>query len=452
MNDWFEAEQRVERAQQLSESQCWEEALSEINVALSINPNNSMWHAHRGYILEELERWEEAAAAYEASLEVEPGDPDVSVAWGIALSRLGRFGKALEVFEEIARLQPDFEPAYCHRIGIYAELGRHAESEEMFYLAQELNESCPHCFYSIGISLAARGETERAIFCWRRVLELDPDYVGVHRRVAQACRAQGKHDEAREHYLRELREDPGNTDLLFELADLAVESGDATSAAAKCTQILELDPTHVEAHFALGCIWLGRGHPARALACYEQVEALSDGLPEFPDFDHRVAESLMALRRFSDARERLARAAAADPDNSGVGVTLGQCLLAMRQPDRAADALRRVLARDAQNATAHHMLAVCLLAQGRPEASLEHCTIAIQAKTDYVSAMHTSARACLQLARWRDARSALRRAMRIDPGNQDLPALAKVVWKYRLRHYVRRATTPFRFFLRHFQS
>ena len=64
MNDWFEAEQRVERAQQLSESHCFAEALSELDVALSINPNNALWHAQRGYLLEELDRTAEAEKGF----------------------------------------------------------------------------------------------------------------------------------------------------------------------------------------------------------------------------------------------------------------------------------------------------------------------------------------------------------------------------------------------------
>jgi len=56
MNDWLEAEQRVERAQQLSESHRWAEALTELDAALAIHPTNALWHAQRGYLLEELDR------------------------------------------------------------------------------------------------------------------------------------------------------------------------------------------------------------------------------------------------------------------------------------------------------------------------------------------------------------------------------------------------------------
>lgn len=444
MNDWLEAEQRVERAQQLSESERWEEALREIDVALSINPNNAAWHAQRGCILEELERTEDAAQAYESALELEPGDRDVAVALGGVLASLDRFGQALNVFEQLAGLYPDFEPAYCHRIGIYADLGRHDQAEEMFYLAQELDDSCPQCFFYMGISLAARGQFDRAVYCWKRVLALATDYFGVNRKIAQAYRAQGRLDLARKYYLQEVRDDPGNTDLLFELAEMTLESGDVATAAAKFAQIVELEPEHVESHFALGRIQLLQGQPKEALACFDVVRELMIDEPGFPELDARIGEALLKLGRTVEAGKRLKIAVENDPENSDVLMLLGNSLQAAGKSQAAADAFRRVLALDADNPYAHHRLGACLLRQGRYAAGLEHCLHAVQARPDFVAAMYTAVLAHLHLAQWREARSLLHRALRREPRNPTLQQLRKRLWSYRLRHGFRCLVVPLR--------
>ena len=107
MSDWFEAEQRAERAQKLCESHRWAEALTEIDAAVAIHPNNATWQAQRGFVLEELGRWEEAADAYQTSLELEAADRDVMLALGSVLLRLERFTQALTIFDELARVYPD---------------------------------------------------------------------------------------------------------------------------------------------------------------------------------------------------------------------------------------------------------------------------------------------------------------------------------------------------------
>lgn len=422
----------------MSESQRWAEALVEIDVALGVNPSNASWHAQRGFILEELDRPEDASRAYERSLELEPEDRGVAVALGNVLIQLGRHARAVEVFEELARSYPDFEPAYCSLIGAYTELGLHDKAEEMFYLAQELDERCPHCFFQIAASLFARGLTERAIYCWERVLDLEPAYVGVCRRIGRAYRSQGKLEIAREYFVREVREDPGNTDLLYELADLTLEAGDVASAAGKLAQIIELDADHAGARFALGKIWLAKGQPAQAWECFNAIDHSIDDDPELDKLDLKAGEALYQLRRFDEARERLVQAAARDTANPDIRMQIGNCLLATNKPSDAADWYRRVLALDARQPYAQHNLAVCLFQMEDYEGGVVHCLHALRSKPDYVLAMHNAAIAYVQLARWSEARSMLKKALRHDPGSQTLEQLSRRLWRFRVQVSVRR--------------
>jgi len=438
MNDWLEAEQRVERAQQFSEAQRWAEALAELEVALSINPNNALWHAQRGYLLEELDRSGDAVEAYSASLELEPADGDVALALGVALARLGRFAQSLEVFDALAKRYPDFEPAYCNRIHVNAELGRHDQAEEMFYLAQELDDACPHCFYHMGASLAAREQLDRAIYCWEHVLELEPDYVGVNRRIAHAYHAKGCLEQAREFFLREVRDDPGNTDLLFELAELTLEMGHAATAAAKFEQILELDPRHPESRFALGKIHLRQGRPDQALACFEAVDLLTERDPALPEFDWRMGQALFQLGRFAESRARLEAAAAKDPDNRRILRSLADCHLASGRPAEAADGYRKALAIEGRDPISRHRLGICLAKLNRPAVALEHFLEAVRIQPDFAAALASAARTHAQLGQWRAARRMLRRAVLSNPGDAAMRRFHDHFWRFRMGYYLRR--------------
>ncbi|MFQ5413685.1 MAG: tetratricopeptide repeat protein [Phycisphaerae bacterium] len=453
MNEWLEAEQRVERAIQLSEAERWEDALREIEAALAINPNNAMWHAHHGFLLDELERYNDCVDAYRQALALEPASIDVAMALGTALIRLERYAAALEVLEEVARLDPDFEPAYCHRIRVYVALGDHERAEEMFYRAQALNDACPHCFFFIAGSLAARGENERAIYCWQRVLALEPAYLGVNERIGQAYRSMGRPGEAREYLLAELRDDPGNTDLLFELAELALESGDVVGAGARFTQILELEPDHAAAQYALGKLWLRKGDPAKALSCLEAAREMTD--VALPHYDASVGDALLRLARLTEARRHLESAVREDPDGAWVNMLLGNCLLGLGRSDGAADGYRRVLAltsdRPFDNALrpeAHLNLAVCLFRDGRYASGLEHCLEAVRLQPNNTVAMYRAALAQARLARWRDARAMLARALRTAPDDESVRQLSRRLWRYRLGRAVRRLLAPRQWFRR----
>lgn len=437
MSDWLEAEQRIERAQQLCESRRWAEALKEVDAALSINPHNASWHAQRGILLEELNRFDDAAEAFENAADLEPEDRDIQVAHGASLIRLGRYARAITIFNQLAKLYPDFEPAYCHRVQIYAEIGQHEQAEEMFYTAQQLDEYCPHCFYHMGVSLAAVDQTERAIYCWDKTLEIEPNYLGVYQRIAQAYRDKNDLKKAREYLIREIRTDPGNIDLLYEMADLTLESGQTAAAAAKFGQIVELDPYHAQAHYSLGKIWIKMGQPAQALACFETVQTISSDEPFLTDFNLKKGEALIQLGRYAEAKEPLELAVEEDKTNPRAAMLLGDCMLADNKPEIAIDGYRKVLAHDAHNPFAHHKLGICLFRTGNQENGLYHCLEAVRSKPDYGPAMYNAAVAHLKLGQWRHAKAMLRRAIRNEPGNTDLKKLNRQFWRYRVRYYVR---------------
>jgi len=444
VNDWFEAEKRIERAQQLSESMRWSEALAEIDAALAINPNNGYWHAQRGFILEELDRTIDAVSAYERSLEIESDDQEISLALGVSLMRVGRIARALDIFESLARMYPDWEPAYCHRIAAYTELGRHDQAEQMFYLAQEIDDTCPHCFFHIAESLAIRGEIEKAIYCWRKVLDMEPDYVGVNRRIAQAHRASGDLELAKEFFVRELRDDPGNVDLLYDLAELALEAGEISMATAKFVQILELQQDHVEARFALGKITLIQGKAEEPLKCFQAIEPsdLSEGM--LPEFERRVGEALVGLRKYDEATRHLRKSVESDPQNNDTITALGSCLLIDGKHSEAADCFRRVLTKVPDHAPAHHFLALSLLQSGQVEIGVQHCLEAVRLAPDMVAARCNAVAALMRLGRWSEARAMIRKAQELDPKNEVVARIAKRMWRYRMAYAWQSITRPWR--------
>src|ERR1700712_148210 len=129
MNDWHDAEQRVERAQELFEQQKWSEARELLRAAVAINPYNPAWQFNIGLTLDEMERYGEAIEAYEQALALLPADLESLNHLGIHLPRVGRFQDAIKTFERIEQIDATYEPAYCNRIAAYGELGDHDKAE-----------------------------------------------------------------------------------------------------------------------------------------------------------------------------------------------------------------------------------------------------------------------------------------------------------------------------------
>src|SRR5687767_15308551 len=119
MNDWNDAERRVERAQELFEQRKWQEALEELRAATDINPYNSGWYFNIGLTLDEMGRIDEAIEAYREVLSIDPNDLQAMNHLGVDLHRTEKYPAALEVFEAIETQDSTFEPSYCNRIITY---------------------------------------------------------------------------------------------------------------------------------------------------------------------------------------------------------------------------------------------------------------------------------------------------------------------------------------------
>ena len=340
MSDWQEAEQRVERAHDLYERGRWEEAVSELRRAIEINPTISAWYFNLGLTLDMMERFDEALVAYRKGLSIDPHDLETLSAAGTDCVRIGRYKQAIRFFERAEDIDSGFEPCYCNRITAYSELGEHEKAEEMFYLARQYREKCPACFYNMGSSLFARAAYDRALWCWRQVLDMEPDYPQVHARIADVHWAKGQLSDARRHLIEELRCDPGNLDTLLDLGELLMEMHQPVAAAEKFRQVLDLDPEETTAHFQLGVLADGEGDTSLAL---ERFKFVLQHDRRFVGAHLRIAQLRHRLKNKPEAIYH-ANCELAQPDvDENTLLQLGHLFMDLGQLHSARTALRRLV-------------------------------------------------------------------------------------------------------------
>ncbi|MCX5658091.1 MAG: tetratricopeptide repeat protein, partial [Planctomycetota bacterium] len=119
MNEWFQAEFHAERAHQFYESGQWDKALAELRLALAFDPDQSDWHFGMGLALEALHRFDEAAASYEQVLRLRGDDVETMLHMGLALMHGSHATRAIDMFSRASTIDPECEPALCHRIAAY---------------------------------------------------------------------------------------------------------------------------------------------------------------------------------------------------------------------------------------------------------------------------------------------------------------------------------------------
>jgi superkiller protein 3 len=372
-----------------------------------------------------MERYEEALEAYRKVLATDPNDIETLNAIGADLAHLGQLKEALDIFNRIEALDATYEPAYCQRIAIYAEQGNHDKAEEMFYLARQYKERCPHCYFHIGESQYARGQYDKALWCWQQTLELQPEYPRVHTEIANAYWSKGQYGEAQKHFFNELRHNPGDIDTLLDLGELMLEMGQEDSANDKFRQVLELEPDEATAHYHLGQLAYRHGDEATAILQFRRILRIDS---TFAGAHLRLAEIFKNQGHKSEAIFH-ANAELAQRDlTEEVATDLGSLLISLEQYTAAENAFQRVVTKNPNHTTARHNMAVALLLNHRLEEGIEQCKLTLRSQPKHMLAMHNLALAYILTKDLPRARFWLNEAEDLAPED---PQLNRLRWRFR---------------------
>ncbi len=439
MNDWVDAEQHVERAHEHYDAGRWDDAVTELRRALSLNPYQAEWYFNLGLTLEAAGQNSDAATAFAQcfALHEEHDQPDANSALlsGVNLVRAERPEAALVWFEKALKLEPLNITIFVHRIEALIDLDRHDEAEEVFYLGQQIDPEHGELYSAIAESLTKNGHTDRAVWCLREAARLDPELPRVQARLAAAYSAAGRLERARQLYLRELRTDPGDLDTLLDLGELLMDMHRCTEAGEKFRRVLELEPDHPDAHFLLGELAEQEHRVADALVHYDVVIRLDK---EYPAVRQRLARVLQQRGREEDTgriRDLLGR------DHRGLLAKNADETVESRKPsiedleevagllldaDMPVEAIRvyqALIERRPSNHRAHHGLSVAMLEAERVDEGIAAAKQTLKLQPKFVPAMHNLALAYLRQHQWIRARYWVRQALRIEPDDAPLRRL-----------------------------
>jgi tetratricopeptide (TPR) repeat protein len=440
-----EAERKARKAFEHYEDGKLSQALDELETAIELNPANSAWHFDKALALDTVNQFEDAIAEYEMALQLSPHDLEILNSLAIDYTRTGQYDLAIETFEQIEQVDPDFEPCYCNRIITYAEMDLHDQAEQMFYLAQQIKPDCALCFYNIGNSLFVRGQYKKAIGCWRKTAELEPTHPQINYRIAQAHWSEGEHVHARQHFLAELRNNPGDTDVILDFGLFLLETEDIESAKEKFNRTLELDPDSALALFYLGEIVLRDADPRDAAQLLKEAMQKDNTLtgPRY-----RLAQHALLSDEHDQAREYLIAEMKLGPDDADVLVSMGSMFLAIAEVDYATDCLLRAVDIDSANLDGHYYLGLACVADERYEDAADFFGHALDIKPKDVRVLRSSAVLSLAMGRLDTAAERLRQARDLAGSDPRLKALAGKIRLAKAKRRVSNLLTDSRLCLR----
>jgi adenylate cyclase len=171
--------------------------------ALALDPGLAEAHASRGRALQFAGQYEEAITEFDHALAIDPNLYEANFFYALFFVERGAFKRAAELLERAAQIRSDDYRSPVLASTVYRSLGRDAERKRSAWLGleraeRELNlhpENSSSAQYG-ALALAHLGECDRARDWAARALAIDPDDMNTQYNIACVYAQLGQPDQA----------------------------------------------------------------------------------------------------------------------------------------------------------------------------------------------------------------------------------------------------------------
>lgn len=167
----------LERGKALEKLQKYEEALRSYDEAVKLQSDYSEAWYNRAIMLSELKRYEEALISLNKAVKYQPNYPEAYYFRGILLDKMQRDEEALSSLDKSLEIAPDYALALYYRGVVLNELKRHQEALETLEKAVQVEPASVEAWVEKGVTLGTLTQYEEAINSFKRALEIKPDFA-----------------------------------------------------------------------------------------------------------------------------------------------------------------------------------------------------------------------------------------------------------------------------------
>ncbi len=310
-------------------------ALAELEKILSIKPSYSRAYFQRALIYSRQGHAAKAANNYLKAIQFDPEYSKARYNYGLLMLESGKLAKAREQFEWILKRNPNHTRSLFN-LGrtAYAQKDYDAALKHYYDVIYLMRGDYPQAYLNVGLTHAARGEAEAAIYAYQEATRLRQNYPEAWYNLGLI-------------YLHE------------KAYDKAVKAFHSA---------LKYDRQYAQAWFNIGVIYARQNKNELAIEAYQNALAIRP--------DYQIATLNLAIRyarkkRYGDAIELYRSVLEQDDSYASAWYNIGLAYRETKDHENAAAAFRKLLTLEPDSMKAHRALARVMIAQKNYEEAIK---------------------------------------------------------------------------------
>lgn len=230
-------------------------ALNDLSALIAQQPEDATLYAQRAELYYEKQGYDEAIRDLQYALSLDSTNVDYHHLLADVYMDYFRSRLALRTMERAAALYPERIPTLLKLSEFQYILKQYEASLATIDKILRLDARQPDAFFMLGMVLKETGDTTRAINSFQTAVEIEPTLVDAWINLGQLHAAIDS-PLAERYFDNAIQEAPGNVVPIHMKADFLREKGDLTGALALYEQISRIDRQYEEAYFNAGILYL----------------------------------------------------------------------------------------------------------------------------------------------------------------------------------------------------
>jgi tetratricopeptide (TPR) repeat protein/serine/threonine protein kinase len=290
---------------------------------------------------------------------------------------------------------------------------RHSDLVRFYSVASALRPANPSVLINLGRALHKQSRFEEAVACFRKAIELHPNYANGHNNLGVVLKDLGMRDEAIGCYRKAIELDPNDAMAHSNLGIALSGQKKFDEAVASFQKAIELDKEYAVPHVNLGVLLSDNGRLDDAIASYRKAIELA---PKLALAHNNLGSALWRQRKWDEAIASIKKAIEVDPQYAPAYSHLGATLRKQKKLNEAITACRKAIQLDPKYSPAHQNLGSALWDKGLRDEAIASFRTAIEVDPKNAGAYSSYGTCLMEEKEQIDAAfTYLRKAIELDP-------------------------------------
>lgn len=273
-------------------------SVQEISKEIEKNPTDAELYYRRAGIYYNEKYLDLALADVEQALVLKPDNSIYLFRKGRILYALNKTIEAAKIYEQTIAINPDFLEARLELAELYFLVKEHKKANDQFNIILAKDNKNTEALFLKGMNYKDMGDTASAVQAFQKTYELDANHYDAVMQLGLLYAA-AKNKAALDYYITASRLNPKSAEPPYNAGVFLQLSGDLKKAIKMYQQALKADPSHYLAYYNAGIINFDVKQYEDAIANFDAVVRINAG---YADAYYMRGYCYEKLKKREDAR------------------------------------------------------------------------------------------------------------------------------------------------------